>query len=202
MTSTVAGVQPAVPVERWDRLQKKTVNIDSPWAMQTYNKFMGGVDLNDCLTAHYRIHIKSNFYLKLFFHFIDLVIVVCWLQYPRDCKSLGVPAKAQDDLLKFRMSTGAWLLKQGKDTTARQKGKPSSSMENSLLAKKKKGQMKVVPVASVRTDSTGPWPVIKETRQRCKRPHCKGQTVFMCIKCNTHLCWNKNCSCFYDFLQE
>ncbi|KAG0437065.1 hypothetical protein HPB47_017619 [Ixodes persulcatus] len=203
MASTFAGVQPVVPVERWDRSQKKTVNTDSPCAVQTYNKFMGGVDLNDCLIAHYRIHIKSKkFYLKLFFHFIDLVIVVCWLLYRRDCKSLGVPAKAQDDLLNFRMNIGACLLKQGKDTTARRKGRPSSSMESSLLAKKKRGPMKVVPVASVRTDSTGHWPVVKETRQRCKLPHCKGQTVFMCVKCNTHLCLNKNSNCFYDFHQE
>lgn len=63
---------------------------------------MGGVDQNDALIAFYRVHIRSKkYYLNIFFNFIDMVIVVSWLLYRRDCDSLAIPARRQLYLLKL-----------------------------------------------------------------------------------------------------
>lgn len=200
--STFAGVQPVASVDRWERTQKRIVQVDCPSSVRTYNKHMGGVDQNDALIAFYRIHIRSKkFYFKIFFHFIDMVIVVSWLLYRRDCDSLAIPARRQLDLLKFKFYTATCLLKQGKDTTPKRRGRPSTSLETQLETKKKRGPMKPVPVASIRTDNTAHWPAVDSVRQRCKRPGCKGQTVVMCTKCQVHLCLNKNVNCFLDFHQ-
>lgn len=130
-----------------------------------------------------------------------MVVVVAWLLYRRDCDAVGVPTKQQMDLLKFKFYIATCLLKENKDTATKKGGRPSSSVESQLECKKKRGPMKPVPVASVRTDSTGHWPTVETTRQRCKRPGCKGQTVFKCTKCDVHLCLNKNANCFVDFHQ-
>lgn len=200
--STFAGAEPVTSVGRWERSKKMTVQVECPSAVSIYNKFMGGVDQLDALIAYYRIHVRSKkFYLKIFFHFVDMVVVVAWLLYRRDCDAVGVPTKQQMDLLKFKFYIATCLLKENKDTATKKRGRPSSSVESQLECKKKRGPMKPVPVASVRTDSTGHWPTVETTRQRCKRPGCKGQTVFKCTKCDVHLCLNKNANCFVDFHQ-
>ncbi|XP_040072936.1 piggyBac transposable element-derived protein 2-like [Ixodes scapularis] len=200
--STFAGAQPVSTVMRWDRREKKSVQVECPSAVVTYNKYMGGVDLLDALIAYYRIQLRSKkFYLKLFFHFLDMVIVVSWLLYRRDCQSLGVPKNKQRDLLKFRLGIAEALCKQGKDLSSKKRGRPSGSLQAQLEMKKRRGPTSHIPNEDVRTDSTGHWPVVKDTRQRCKKPGCKGHTNVMCSKCNAHLCLNKNTNCFFDFHQ-
>ncbi|XP_040073039.1 piggyBac transposable element-derived protein 1-like [Ixodes scapularis] len=70
-----------------------------------------------------------------------------------------------------------------------------------LEMKKRRGPTSHIPNEDVRTDSTGHWPVVKDTRQRCKKPGRKGHTNVMCSQCNAHLCLNKNTNCFFDFHQ-
>ena len=45
-------------------------------------------------------------------------------------------------------------------------------------------------------------PVVMGVRQRCKLPSSTGQTVFKCIKCQFHLCLNKNSNCFFNFINK
>lgn len=93
---------------------------------------MGGVNQLDALIAFYSIH-------KIFFHFVDMVIVVSWLLYRRDCASLGVPVKQRMDLLKFKFYIAPCLLKQGKGITVKQRGiASSSSVEDKLECIKKR----------------------------------------------------------------
>ncbi|KAM7303127.1 piggyBac transposable element-derived protein 2-like [Ixodes scapularis] len=157
--STFAGAQPVSTVMRWDRREKKSVQVECPSAVVTYNKYMG------------------------------------------DCQSLGVPKNKQRDLLKFRLGIAEALCKQGKDLSSKKRGRPSGSPQAQLEMKKRRGPTSHIPNEDVRTDSTGHWPVVKDTRQRCKKPGCKGHTNGMCSKCNAHLCLNKNTNCFFDFHQ-
>lgn len=121
--STFAGAEPITSVGRWEHSKKMTLQVDCPSAVSIYNKFMGSVDQLDALTAYYRIHIRSKkFYLKIFFHFIDMVVVVAWLLYRRDSVALGVPTKQRIDVLKFKFYIATCLLKQDKDTNEK-KGK-------------------------------------------------------------------------------
>lgn len=157
---------------------------------------MGGVDALDALIAYYRIHIRSKkYYHRLFFHFVDMVIVNSWLLYRRDCESLTVPKKKQKDLLAFRTSIAQALCMQGKDLSKKKRGRPSLDVEREFEKKKHRGPATVMPTQEVRSDAVGHWPVVESERQRCKLPHCKGQTVIKCAKCTVHLCLNKNKDC-------
>lgn len=66
VASTYAGAELCGTVKRWDKKQKKYVQVPCPYAITQYSLFMGGVDLLDGLVAFYRIRIRSRkFYQKL-----------------------------------------------------------------------------------------------------------------------------------------
>ena len=73
---------PVETVQRWDKSSKSKTDIPCPKVVQTYNKFMGGVDLLDSLIGLYRIKLRSKkFYHRIFFHFLDVSVVTSWLLY-------------------------------------------------------------------------------------------------------------------------
>jgi len=43
--STYAGAIPEDPTMRYDRKDRKKIEVSRPYSIQEYNKFMGGVDL-------------------------------------------------------------------------------------------------------------------------------------------------------------
>lgn len=204
LASTFSSAQPTSTVKRWDRNSKSFIEILCPQMVRLYNSFMGGVDALDATISYYRIHIRSKkWYHRLIFHFIDLVIVNCWLLYCRDCESLQIAKKCRMDLLEFRTQIAESLCKEGKDTTARKRGRPStSSIQQKYEIKKKRGPTTSIPSTNVRQDGMHHWPVIKPTRQRCKKPNYKGQTNVFCEKCEVNLCLNKNSNCFKDFHRD
>ncbi|XP_030579753.1 piggyBac transposable element-derived protein 3-like [Archocentrus centrarchus] len=161
VASTFASAQPVSFTERSDRKQKRKVSVQCPSIITLYNKFMGGVDALDALIAYYRIHIRSKkYYHRFFFHFVDMVVVNYWLLYRRDCDSLNVPRKKQKDLLAFRLSIAQALCMQGKDLTAKKRGRPSSDMEREFQKKQRRGPTKAIPTQDVRADGVGHWPQI------------------------------------------
>ncbi|CAK6983053.1 piggyBac transposable element-derived protein 2-like isoform X1, partial [Scomber scombrus] len=179
VASTFASAQPVSTVERWDRKLKKKVSVECPSIISLYNKFMGGVDALDALIAYYRIHIRSKkYYHRFFFHFVDMVIVNSWLLYRRDCESLNIPKKKQRDSLSFRLSIAQALCMQGKGLSKKKRGRPSSDVERQFEKKRHRGPAQSIPTQEVRADAVGHWPVVESSRQRCKLPNCKGQTVF------------------------
>ncbi|XP_047126408.1 piggyBac transposable element-derived protein 2-like [Hydra vulgaris] len=199
LASTFASAEPVSTARRWDRTTKQHIDVPRPEIIQIYNKFMGGVDTLDAIMARYRIHLKSKkYYHRFFFHFVDLAVATGWLLYRRDCRDMGVDKRQQKDLMAFKLEIADALCREGKDMTAKKRGRPSTSMEAELQRKKKRGPAKPVPTQDVRTDSVGHWPA-HGVRQRCKRPGCKGQTVFVCTKCNANLCLSKKSNCFRQF---
>ncbi|CAN9509212.1 unnamed protein product [Ophioblennius macclurei] len=200
VASTFASAQPVYITQRWDRKLKRNVSVECPSIVSLHKKFKGGVDALDALISYHRIHVRSKkYYHRLFFHFVDMVIVNSWLLYRRDCESLGVLRKKQKDLLTFRGSIAQALCMEGKDLTEKKRGQPSSDVERQFERKKRRGPARSIPALEVRTDAVGHWPEVENGRQRCKFPQCKGQTVFKCAKCNIHLCLNKNNNCFREF---
>ena len=92
-------------VKRCDRSKKQRLSINCPAIVDMYNNSMGGVEVVDALISYYRILIKSKkYYLRVFFHLVDLCVVNAWLLCRRDCKSFDVPQNRQKDLLAFRVS--------------------------------------------------------------------------------------------------
>nr|XP_050033781.1 piggyBac transposable element-derived protein 2-like [Dermacentor andersoni] len=199
IASTFGSAQPLGSCQRYDRKKKERCEVEQPAIVKAYNTFMGGVDLLDGLMAYYRIFLKSKkFYLRFFFHFVDMAVVSSWLLYRRDCDALGIPKKHQLDLVAFKASLASCLCNQNKDVM-KKRGRPSLSVEGELEKKKRRGPAAPTPNAEVRQDNVGHWPEVSQQRQRCKMPGCKGQPVSFCTKCKVHLCIKKSSNCFISF---
>jgi len=68
--STYAGAHPEDTTSRYDRKEKKRIEVTRPFSIREYNKFMGGVDLMDRMIAHYPHGFKNKkWYLRIFFIF-------------------------------------------------------------------------------------------------------------------------------------
>ena len=74
--TNMASVNPIGTVQRWDKKQKKYIEVPIPDMITQYNQHMGGVDLLDMLIALYRIHLRSRkLYHRILFNFLDLALV-------------------------------------------------------------------------------------------------------------------------------
>ena len=49
LVSSFAGPDPVQNIQRWDKANKTYVEVERPYIVGTYNKYMGGVDLLDSL---------------------------------------------------------------------------------------------------------------------------------------------------------
>ena len=81
---------------------------------QSYNTYMGGVDMMDSHIAKCK--------LILFWHFVSLVVINAWLLYRRDCELLGIKGKNVLKLHQFQASAAHGLTDVG---TSRKCGRSS-----------------------------------------------------------------------------
>lgn len=73
---TFNGAEPVKKVKWFDKKLKKHVEVDCPAIIKTYNKHIGGVDLLDELLGRHKIKTKSHkWYIRLFYHMLDVTIV-------------------------------------------------------------------------------------------------------------------------------
>jgi len=104
-------------------------------AIDTYNKYMGGVHLLDSMLGYYRINIRSKkYYMKIFYHLIDLCVVSAWLLYRR-----VHPNEPYLPLVDFKILISE-VLCEIKRTTQKRKGRPTAEENRTqgLIDKKKK----------------------------------------------------------------
>ena len=138
LLSTFASAKPIGVVKRWDKKEKKKIDVPRPHTVQIYNQCMGGVDLLDSLIGLYRISIRSKkYYHRIFFHLIDMTVVNSWLLYRRDCDELKFPANKQLSLLEFKFAIADALCLAGKPGVVSKRGRPSTSCESQHLEKKR-----------------------------------------------------------------
>lgn len=197
LLSSFAGTHPEISVKRYDRKKKETVQVKCPNVIQQYNRHMGGVDLLDSLMGRYKISIKSRkWYIRIFYHLIDLTMVNAWLAYKRVQKQNGIIESQILEQAKFRAEVAESLCKI--NSTSNNRGRPSL-IEETLRAKKKRGPAQHVPPKDVRCDQMGHWPLPVDNKIRCKFPKCKGFSRTKCEKCGVALCLNKSKNCFKNF---
>ncbi|KAL5242295.1 hypothetical protein ACI65C_009705 [Semiaphis heraclei] len=60
LLSTFDAIDPVMEVSRFDRKQKKRVEVDCPNIIQVYNKHMGGVDSLDGLLRCHKIKMRRR----------------------------------------------------------------------------------------------------------------------------------------------
>ena len=184
------SAHPLSSVKRYDKSAKSQIDVPCPKLVTTYNSFMGGVDLLDSLIALYRIKLRSKkYYHRIFFHFVDMVTVNCWLLYRQDCNGLGLSKKKQLSLLRFKISVAEALAKEGKSVTALKSGRPSTSVETQFQQKKGRGHnSKAIPQPAVRNDNFDHFPMSKEMRGRCKLPGCVKAVHIFFVKSAKCIC--------------
>ena len=86
-------------IQRWSKYEKRKVQVPCPQIVVAYNKAMGGVDM---LISLYRIPVKTHrWYIKVFWHLVDIAKVNGWLLYRRHCDQIGIPKRSRMTLLNF-----------------------------------------------------------------------------------------------------
>lgn len=195
LLSTYAGSMPTVEVKRFSKKDKTHIMVPCPRAVTIYNQYMGGVDLLDSMLGYYRIKLRSKkWYMRIFFHIIDLMTVNAWILWRRGDNEHNLA------LADFKMAVAECLCKVNKAGSTRKRGRPSLAMEN-LQNKKRRGPATDFPMQDVRTDRYDHLPLWCNERQRCKYP-CGAKSFIKCEKCNVFLCLNKDRNCFYKFHTE
>lgn len=193
LCSTYVGVTPTTIVRRYDRKRKLYHEVSCPKAVQLYNRHMGGVDTLDSMLGYYRIKVRSKkWYLRVFFHIIDLVCVNSWLLWRRCNEDTYIP------LLDFKLLIAEVLIKKDSQIfTPRSRGRPTIGIDEPPAAKKSKRKVDMPP-REVVEDGFHHFPEWTESRQRC-RNECGGQTFICCLKCKMYLCINKKRNCFLEY---
>ncbi|XP_038136316.1 piggyBac transposable element-derived protein 3-like [Cyprinodon tularosa] len=215
LVSSFTGPEPVQEIQRWDKATKTYIDVERPYIVATYNKYMGGVDLLDSFTAKYKITLKSRrWYMYIFWHTITLAVVNAWLLYKRHCQALAMPKKEMLNMRKFQAQLASSLILMDTTLTTPKRGRPSSGSGNPdaagspLTARKRPSsddgspncpskKSCAHPPLDVRKDLTGHFPM-KVKRGRCR--HCsKGYTNTHCSKCDVRLCFSEERNCFWDY---
>lgn len=194
LLSSFIGVDPESNVGRYDRKNKEKISIPCPAVVKQYNRHMGGVDLLDSIIGRYKISMRSKkWYMRLFYHLLDISIINAWLLYRRN----NAGAQNLMKLADFRIDLAKTLCCIG-ESSGPKRGRPSSIQQN-IDAKRRKPNASALPPTDVRLDNRSHFPNWNETRLRCKLPGCKAQTYVVCQKCDTALCLNKDKNCYKLF---
>lgn len=196
LSSSFVGEEPKECIRRYCKKEKKYIQVDCPKIIKIYNQHMGGVDLLDSFLGKYKIKIRTRkWYLRLFYHLLDITLINSWLLYKRvgEQKNTPITMKQKD----FKFEVGKSLCVYGPSINKR-RGRPSMLSEE-IEKKRKKPNAAILPPRDVRRDGFEHFPVWGEKRQRCKFPGCKGKTFISCEKCHVELCLNKDNNCYRNF---
>ena len=164
LCSNFVGIQPMETIERWEKKDKARKDIPYPQIVKAYNKSKGGVDLSDMLIALYRVEVKTKrWYIKVFWHLVDIAKVNVWILHRRHFKQYGLPSNKYKYLLIFSQEIAEGLIHANKVTTpGSSRGRPSKRKSTDNCVEKRPERKKPsipLPGDAVRYDYTGHWPI-------------------------------------------
>ena len=194
--SSDAGVNPVNTVKRYDKAEKKKVDVPCPNVIREYNGKMGGIDKSDMLTHLYKTPMRGRrWYLRLFGYALDLCLCNAWIIYKRDCKALGEKPMA---LKIFRLDISRFARCQKAMVSRITRTSPEGPM---MIPRR--GQRVQLPPDHRRYDSSKPhMPTFVNNRQTCKYCSTKNdlhRTRWMCDVCQVALCLSDTRNCFKPF---
>lgn len=89
LISNFTGSTPVGKASRYDKTEKKRIDITCPNIVKSYNAVMGGVDLADMLISLNRIKFRSKkWYNRIFAQLLDIALNNAWILYKREYKAL------------------------------------------------------------------------------------------------------------------
>lgn len=190
LLSTYAGKLPENKVKRYNHQTKNKIEVSCPFVVTEYNHQMRGVDLSDSLIGRYKIKMRSRkWYIRLFYHFIDLTVVNSWLLFKRVREEQNLPVEFE--LPDWRKNIAYSLTKSG--VFQNHRGRRSTYIKTRKASTR---ALTMHPTRAVRTDSVGHSQLRANKRGRCKFPKCNGYTWTQCSKCDILLCNSKTKKCF------
>jgi hypothetical protein len=170
-----SSIEPVSSAKRYDRKQKKVINVPMPKLIKEYNVGMGGVDLHD--NANYRIGVRGKkWWWPLFTNALGNMMVNAWKIHVMCAK---VNKKKNLSQLQFRSAVTHTLL------TLSQ---PESDYERD------EDELNELPGPNPKQKSHIVGKGVNNVRLRCKV--CHNHTVFRCSKCNVAL--HPKCFSFYS----
>ena len=184
IASTCAGKYPEDRASRWKKTESRMIEITRPFAVALYNKHMGGVDLVDqCLASYAHRRKNKRWYIRIFFHFLDLVCVNAWRLYQ-------MKNGEERDLLSFKASIAQGLINLGSQER-RSRGRPVAQ------AQTPKRRHQVNTLHAVRYGPGQHWPrsAVTKNAMRCRYEMCQKKTRFICVQCQVSICPD----CFQGF---
>lgn len=197
MASNCTGGNRIEVVKRYDKPNKRYIDVDAPKVVTDYNRYMGGVDVLDQSMEYYRTFLKTRKWtLKVIIHFLDLAVVNCWRLYRCDSLSQGVPANKIMDLLEFRYQIAESLI----NTPDRLMREPSPmSPEREPAAGIRRYQPANPPSLGKRYDGYNHLPTVDKLKspRSCRLESCSSRTKTRCRKCDVYLCCTSDNDCFY-----
>lgn len=106
LLSTYVEASPVSSVTRYDKSKKEKVVIPCPQIVHEYNKHMiKGVDLMDSFLGRFHIPMKSKkWYLRIFFHLLDLSVINSWILYKKNAVHRNIPKKIYFQKAALEMS--------------------------------------------------------------------------------------------------
>eukprot|EP00795_Rhopilema_esculentum_P003262 gene3262-1589_t len=205
IASNFVGIDPLGTIERWCTDDKERKQIPCPIIILFYNEGMGGVDLCDMLISLYRITVKTRrWYIKIFWHCIDIAKVNAWLLYKRHCKEHGIGRRNQLSLLKFILKIADALIHSNRQVcpvaTPGKAGRPRKR-KRQMEEATKRGRKPFTPPPrkEVREDKFAHWPEVRsDCKGRCRQCQTGFSRVY-CIKCGMCLCLTGEKNCFFDY---
>ena len=188
LLSTFKAAEPLSEVTRYDKVKKSKTQVTTPAIVSSYNTHMGYVDEVNSYLGRYKVtcQSRSRYYLKIFHHFLNIMVTNSWSKYRRDAEICKEEQKDILSLYDFKASVSQSLLKVG--TCKSQVGRKSAIEHEYLVKQKCGGRKTVLPPQDVRLDNVGHWPTATVKGPRCKNPNCDAKPVTKCEKCDVHLC--------------
>ncbi|XP_034052748.1 uncharacterized protein LOC117533235 [Gymnodraco acuticeps] len=177
---------PVQRIQRWDKANKTYVEVERPYIVGTYNKYMGGVDPHEVPTL-VRVHLLAHHPCC-----DQRLAPQARMQSSKDAKA-GDPEQetvsGRSSILSH-LGTGSPAPTVTSRSPLNAQKRPSSgdgSPPNGAPSKRSQ------PPLDVRKDLMAHFPV------KTKRGHCsKGYT--QCTKCDVRLCFSDDMNCFWDYL--
>lgn len=170
------------------------MEVKCPSIIKEYAIWEVLISLPSILIGRYKIKIRTKkWYMRVWFHLIDIIIVNAWLLYRRvENENDRLPKLS---LFDFRTEVAFSLTK---SVSTPKIGRPSNEEKEQIKIPKKHTHHSITP-EEIRRDGLHHRPENKEIRQRCKYQNCGKLTQCTCTKCDKYFCCGVNKNCFKDF---
>nr|CAH7738835.1 unnamed protein product [Callosobruchus chinensis] len=144
------------------------------------------------MLGYYRIQIRSKkWYMRVFFHFLDMICVNCWILWRPNPKNDNLYLPLSEFKLALAVLTRANALQ-------RKRGRPSTSLQPQLELKKKKYPFS----QGDKNRELEPLTCSKWGKTKMQISRMQMKAHISCVKCLVFLRLNQGRNCFYKFHTE